>query len=52
MLIDDWTTILQLIAIGFTCGLVFGDFLDRRDPLSWKYYEQDNHDVSSNQREP
>jgi hypothetical protein len=29
---------LQLIAIGFTAGLIIGDWLDKADQLHWKYH--------------
>lgn len=40
MSLDEWSMILQLLGIGFSCGLMFGDFLDRRDVLHWKYYDR------------
>jgi hypothetical protein len=38
MSIETWTMGLQLIAIGLTAGLILGDFLDKMDPLHWKYH--------------
>lgn len=40
MLIDDWVLLCQILAIGFVLGLIFGDFLDVRDPVSWKYWDR------------
>jgi len=37
---DLWIAGLQVLVIGITIGIAFGDFLDRRDPLSWKYRER------------
>lgn len=44
MSLDDWCFVLQLIGLGLSIGLGFGDFLDRRDPLSWKYFERRAND--------
>jgi len=27
---------VQILAIGFSLGMIFGDMLDKIDPLSWK----------------
>jgi len=36
---DLWISGLQVLSIGLAIGIAIGDFLDRRDPLSWKYQE-------------
>lgn len=32
----DPVAAVQLLAIGFSLGMIFGDMLDKIDPMSWK----------------
>lgn len=32
----DPVAVFQLLAIGFCLGMIFGDMLDKIDPLHWK----------------
>ena len=38
MSLETWTTGLQLVSLGFIAGLILGDWLDKQDPLHWKYH--------------
>lgn len=46
MTVDDAVTVLQIFWSGMAFGLMFGDFLDRRDPLHWKSAEGGRYSIT------